>query len=84
MALLRPRPWPLSSDECYVSVDIEADGPIPGAHSMLRLGAAAFDAEGNPAPGVVLPSPAGISETSTYGWNATKDRDNQRTAETLE
>ena len=36
----------LSSDECYVSVDIEADGPIPGAYSMLSLGAAAFDSEG--------------------------------------
>lgn len=40
--------WPLSSEECYVSVDIEADGPVPGVHSMLSLGAAAFDAEGNP------------------------------------
>lgn len=27
----------------YVSVDIEADGPIPGVNSMLSLGAAAFD-----------------------------------------
>jgi hypothetical protein len=25
---------------CYVSVDIEADGPIPGPYSMLSLGAA--------------------------------------------
>ena len=32
--------------EIYVSVDIEADGPIPGAHSMLSLGAVAFDAQG--------------------------------------
>ena len=38
--------WPLSSEECYVSVDIEADGPIPGIHSLLSLGAAAFDADG--------------------------------------
>ena len=38
--------WPLSNEECYVSIDIEADGPIPGAHSMLSLGAAALDAEG--------------------------------------
>ena len=22
--------WPLASDECYISIDIEADGPIPG------------------------------------------------------
>lgn len=28
--------------EVYVSVDIEADGPIPGVNSMLSLGAAAF------------------------------------------
>jgi hypothetical protein len=28
--------------EIYVSVDIETDGPIPGLHSMLSLGAAAF------------------------------------------
>ena len=40
--------WPLTNEECYISVDIEADGPIPGAHSMLSLGAAAFDSEGNP------------------------------------
>ncbi len=28
--------------EIYVSVDIEADGPIPGPNSMLSIGAAAF------------------------------------------
>lgn len=33
-------------DEIYVSVDIEADGPIPGPHSMLSLGAIAYDAGG--------------------------------------
>ena len=31
--------------EIYVSVDIEADGPIPGPHSMLSFGAAAFSPE---------------------------------------
>lgn len=31
--------------EIYVSVDIEMDGPIPGAYSMLSLGAAAFTSE---------------------------------------
>ncbi len=37
--------------EVYVSVDIEADGPIPGPHSMLSLGAAAFLVErGGAAP----------------------------------
>lgn len=29
-------------NEIYVSVDIEADGPIPGPHSMLSLGAVAL------------------------------------------
>ena len=33
-------------DEIYVSVDIETDGPIPGLHSMLSLGAAAFGRDG--------------------------------------
>jgi hypothetical protein len=32
--------------ETYVSVDIEADGPIPGPNSMLSLGAAAFAVDG--------------------------------------
>ena len=31
--------------EIYLSVDIEADGPIPGPHSMLSIGAAAFNIE---------------------------------------
>jgi hypothetical protein len=29
--------------EIYVSVDVEADGPIPGPYSMLSVGAAAFN-----------------------------------------
>lgn len=33
----------MSKPEIYISVDIEADGPIPGPYSMLQLGAAAFD-----------------------------------------
>jgi len=28
--------------EIYISTDLEADGPIPGPHSMLALGASAF------------------------------------------
>ena len=32
--------------EIYISIDIESDGPIPGPHSMLSLGAVAFDALG--------------------------------------
>ncbi len=33
-------------DEIYVSTDVESDGPIPGPHSMLSFGSAAFDADG--------------------------------------
>jgi hypothetical protein len=31
--------------EIYVSTDVETDGPIPGPHSMLSLGSAAYSAE---------------------------------------
>ncbi|MCI0641002.1 MAG: hypothetical protein L0Y72_18785 [Gemmataceae bacterium] len=33
--------------EIYVSTDIEADGPIPGPHSMLSFASAAFQADKN-------------------------------------
>lgn len=32
--------------ELYLSVDVEADGPIPGPNSMLSFGAACFDEAG--------------------------------------
>ncbi len=31
--------------EIYVSTDVETDGPIPGPHSMLSLGSAAYTAD---------------------------------------
>ena len=31
--------------EVYVSTDVEADGPIPGPHSMLSFGSAAYLAD---------------------------------------
>lgn len=31
--------------EFYVSTDVETDGPIPGPHSMLSLGSAAYRAD---------------------------------------
>jgi len=33
-------------EEIYFSIDIEADGPIPGIYSMLSLGCVAFDKRG--------------------------------------
>jgi len=35
----------MKKSEIYVSVDVETDGPIPGPHSMLSFGAAAFTLE---------------------------------------
>lgn len=35
----------MSRREIYVSTDIEADGPIPGPHSMLSFASAAYTAE---------------------------------------
>jgi len=32
--------------DIYVSTDVETDGPIPGPHSMLSFGSAAFTADG--------------------------------------
>jgi DNA polymerase III alpha subunit (gram-positive type) len=31
--------------EIYISTDVETDGPIPGPHSMLSIGAAAYTAD---------------------------------------
>jgi len=31
--------------EVYVSTDVEADGPIPGPHSMLSFGSAAYQSD---------------------------------------
>lgn len=36
----------MAKQEIYISTDIEADGPIPGPHSMLSLGSIAFTREG--------------------------------------
>ena len=32
----------MSSNEIFVSTDVEADGPIPGPNSMLSFGSAAY------------------------------------------
>ena len=31
--------------EIYISTDVETDGPIPGQHSMLSIGSAAYTAD---------------------------------------
>ena len=38
---------PIAARERYIVVDVETDGPIPGPHSMLALGAVACDPAGH-------------------------------------
>lgn len=58
--------------EVYVSIDIEADGPIPGMNSMLSLGAAAFEL-GNRTPLSTFecnlyPLPEAVPDPDTMNW----------------
>lgn len=60
----------------YVSLDIEADGPIPGPYSMLSLGAAAFE-PGNKTPLSqfevnLLPLEGAAQDPDTMKWWATQ------------
>ena len=60
--------------EIYVSTDIETDGPIPGPHSMLSFGSAAFDRERGivgtfSANLVTLPGAAGAPATMEW-WRS--------------
>ena len=63
--------------EIYFSVDIESDGPIPGVNSMLSLGCAAFDPDGN-ALGTysanLKPLPEATSDPKTMAWWATQPK----------
>ncbi len=61
--------------ETYISVDIETNGRIPGLHSMLSIGAAAFSEEG-----ILLdtfsinlePLPFAVEHKETMDWWKTK------------
>lgn len=62
----------MPKSDIYISVDIEADGPIPGLHSMLSLGAAAF-VEGNRTPIAtfetnLIPLPGAVPDPDTMAW----------------
>lgn len=63
--------------EVYVSTDIEADGPIPGPHSMLSFASAAFQPDGVlldtfRANLETLPGASGHPETMKW-WEGQKD-----------
>ena len=56
----------------YVSVDVEADGPVPGIYSMLSIGAAAFTL-GNKTPIATFeanlrPLPGATTHPETMAW----------------
>lgn len=78
--------------EVYVSTDVETDGPIPGPHSMLSLGSAAYSADGTlistyEATFELLAGAAGHPETMAWwdrnrkAWRAA--RQNPRSAEVV-
>jgi hypothetical protein len=69
--------------EIYVSTDIEVDGPIPGPHSMLSFGSAAFRRDGTllstfSANLELLPGAAGHPDTMEWwkkhpeAWGASR------------
>src|SRR5437762_6078430 len=68
-AVYRPGRNPMS--EIYVSTDVEADGPIPGPHSMLSFASAAYRADKTlvgvfEANLILLPGAVGDSKTMQW------------------
>jgi hypothetical protein len=67
----------LKPAELYFSVDVEADGPIPGVNSMLSLGCAVFDPDGH-ALGTysanLKPLPDATPNEKTMAWWATQPK----------
>ena len=64
-------------NEIYVSTDVETDGPIPGPHSMLSFGSAAYRADKTlvstfTANLETLPGAAGAPDTMTW-WRTQPD-----------
>lgn len=61
----------MSGPTSFVVVDIEADGPDPGRHSMLSFGAAAVDAEGRSRGDFtanLAPVPGHEQDAGTMAW----------------
>lgn len=57
--------------EIYLSTDIETDGPIPGANSMLSLGSVAFDAAGSEIAAFAInleTLPGASADPKTMAW----------------
>jgi hypothetical protein len=57
--------------EIYVSTDIESDGPIPGPHSMLSFGSAAYKADKtliSTFEANLETLPGAVGDPKTMGW----------------
>ena len=74
----------MSKPEIYVSTDVETDGPIPGPHSMLSFGSAAYLADKTligtfTANLELLPGAAGNPDTMAWwmknseAWDASRN-----------
>ncbi|MBM4279804.1 MAG: 3'-5' exoribonuclease [Deltaproteobacteria bacterium] len=63
--------------EIYVSTDVEADGPIPGPHSMLSFASVAFDEDGGECGAFtanLTTLPGAIGHPATMVWWQTQPR----------
>ena len=61
--------------EVYVSTDVETDGPIPGPHSLLSLGSAAYSEAGEPVGTFAVnlhTLPGATGHPDTTAWWATQ------------
>ena len=74
----------------YISIDVEADGPIPGVNSMLNFGAVVFGHDGQELgtfSANLLPLDGAVADEETMKWWATQPdayrtvTDNQRRPE---
>ncbi len=65
----------MSDVGCYIVVDVETDGPVPGQNSMLALGAVACDADGRETGSFVRtlqPAPGATPDIGTMAWWSTE------------
>jgi len=63
------------TQETYISIDIESDGPAPGLYSMLALGAVAFGGDGTELGSwyaALEPLPGAAQHPDTMAWWATQ------------
>lgn len=71
--------------EFYISIDVEADGPIPGWNSMLQLGAAAFDGLSEEPLGTFSVNldllPGATQDPDTMTWWGTNEKAYSKTRE---